>query len=86
MEWGLAGCALLTALFWRLLRKSVTVLQQEADSVSFAVALTSIAAFILLFVSLVFRPYFEYPDVMVVASALFLLTTEWTNTVRISAR
>jgi hypothetical protein len=74
MEWGLAGSALLAALFWRLLRNALHTAGRMMDAPSFAMAITAVAGFLLLFVSLVFRPYFEYPEIMAAVSALFLLS------------
>ncbi|MBL0175435.1 MAG: hypothetical protein IPP94_09265 [Ignavibacteria bacterium] len=71
MEWGLAGTALVFVVLHRLLRGALNTWAQHRHPLRRSAALTAAAALVILFVSLVFRPYFEYPDVMAAAGVLF---------------
>jgi hypothetical protein len=69
MEWGVAGTALLAAVVFVLLRRAVVVFRDASRSAEQrAAAFAAVFGFVVIAVSLVFRPYGEYPDVASVAA------------------
>ncbi|MBI5645319.1 MAG: hypothetical protein HY962_00175 [Ignavibacteriae bacterium] len=70
MEWGVLGSALLLGAVYVLFRRVQEQTDGPARSAVVAAAITSLS---LVGVSLAFRPYAEYPDIMAVASISFLL-------------
>ncbi|MDH7516258.1 MAG: hypothetical protein QHI48_10345 [Bacteroidota bacterium] len=73
LEWGLIGSILLLYTVFRMLHAMMPAVIGVTSPWTAAAAATAIASFPLLFVLLGFRPYLEYPDVMAVASVLFLV-------------
>ncbi|GEM_PF-4953086 len=74
MEWGVLGGAILMFALFTVIKKAIDVYRHARNREIKAVAAAALFGLAMVFVSLVFRPYFEYPDVMSVLALMFLVT------------
>jgi hypothetical protein len=74
MEWGVAGTTIVLIVIGTLMQRSLRMYRASTEPAHRAVALSGYFMLPTLLTTLVFRPYFEYPDVMAVTSLLFLIT------------
>ena len=87
MEWGLAGTLLLGGCMLLFVSRLVRGIAGEADAVVIAARLATMFLLVLLSVASLFRPYFEYQDVMSLLCLGVLLSAKpsmWTPGFEIS--
>jgi sialic acid synthase SpsE len=74
MEWGVAGTMIMLIILGILMHHVLLIWRGSAEHARRAVALAAFFMLPTLLTTLVFRPYFEYPDVMATTCLLFLLS------------